>query len=205
LHGSSCEASRGYSSSTSAQQPARGSGGNGRHDQEQPDLRQRLAADEHGGELGERTGAALQAAQAAGNPAVGMDEQARFLWSSVYPELSRGGTGLLDHVTARAEAQSVRLALLYALLDQAAEIRLPHLEAGLAVWHYCAASARVIFGDLLGEPAADCIMRALRQVAPAGLTRTDINNLFGRHLAAVHIDRAARVPPPASLEVDGAR
>jgi hypothetical protein len=115
---------------------------------------------------------------------------ARFLWSSIYPELSRGGTGLLDHVTARAEAQSVRLALLDALLDQVTEIRLPHLEAGLAVWHYCAASARVIFGDLLGEPAADCIMRALRQVAPAGLTRTDINNLFGRHLAAVHIDRA---------------
>jgi hypothetical protein len=141
-------------------------------------------------DLGEQTGAALQAAEAAGSCVVGMDAGARFLWTSVYTELSRGGTGLIDYVTARAEAQSVRLALLYALLDQATEIRQPHLEAGLAVWHYCAASARFIFGDLLGEPIADTILRMLRQVAPAGLNRTDISALFGRHVAAGHLDRA---------------
>jgi hypothetical protein len=141
-------------------------------------------------DLGERTGRALQTATAATGAAVGMDAAARFLWTSVYPELSRGGTGLIDYVTARAEAQSVRLALLYALLDGETEIRLPHLEAGLAVWQYCAASARFIFGDLLGEPVADSILRALRQVAPAGLTRTDIYNLFSCNLKVAHIDRA---------------
>jgi hypothetical protein len=55
---------------------------------------------------------------------------------------------------------------------------------------YCAASARFIFGDLLGEPVADSILRALRQVAPNGLTKTDIYNLFSRNLVVTNIDKA---------------
>ena len=59
----------------------------------------------------------------------------------------------------------MRLALIYALLDQAEAIDVVHLEAGLAVWQYCEASARYIFGDLLGDPAADLILQTLRRDA----------------------------------------
>jgi hypothetical protein len=43
------------------------------------------------------------------------DKQARAIWHSVYPSLSEGKPGLLGAVTSRAEAQTMRLACLYAL------------------------------------------------------------------------------------------
>ena len=45
------------------------------------------------------------------------DEKARELWEEVYPELSDGQPGLVGDVTSRAEAQVLRLAALYAVLD----------------------------------------------------------------------------------------
>ena len=83
----------------------------------------------------------------------------------------------------------MRLATLYATLSCSQVIRAEHLEAGLAVWEYCEASARYIFGDVLGDPTADTIMQALRQ-APNGLTRTAINDLFGGRRPSTEISRA---------------
>lgn len=56
-----------------------------------------------------------------------------------------------------------------------------HLEAALAVWDYCKASARFIFGDTLGDPVADVILQALRAAALEGKTRAEIADLFGHH------------------------
>jgi hypothetical protein len=42
----------------------------------------------------------------------------------------------------------------------------------MAVWAYCEASALRIFGDSLGDPVADDILRALRQSGGNGMTRT---------------------------------
>lgn len=117
------------------------------------------------------------------------DEAARGLWREVYEDLSEGKPGLLGAVTSRAEAQVMRLALIYAVLGQANKIGLPHLEAALAVWRYCEASARYAFGDGLGDPVADEILRALR-ATPEGLTRTQIRDLFGRNKAGDQIGRA---------------
>lgn len=117
------------------------------------------------------------------------DEDARALWYEVYPDLSAGLPGLLGAITARAEAQVMRLACVYALLDMSPLVRRAHLEAALEVWRYCHDSARFIFGEALGEPVADEILRALH-AADDGLTRTDINNLFGRNRSASQITRA---------------
>ena len=65
------------------------------------------------------------------------------------------------HHGARGSADAAA-GLIYALLDGAREIDRVHIEAGLAMWNYCKASARYIFGDLLGNTAADAILRALR-------------------------------------------
>jgi phage/plasmid primase-like uncharacterized protein len=109
---------------------------------------------------------------------------ARAAWSEVYPVLSSGSEGLHGAVTARAEAQVIRLSLIYALLDGAAQIDVPHLLAALAVWNYCDATAKHVFGQSLGNKAADEIMRRLHTAGDAGLTRTEIRDLFGRNLSA---------------------
>jgi Protein of unknown function (DUF3987) len=110
-------------------------------------------------------------------------------WEEFYRREAEERDGLLGAVTGRGEAQVVRLALIYALLDGDNAIRLPHLDAAIAVWDYCLGSARYIFGGMLGDPTADAILEALRQ-QPAGMTTTAIRDLFGRHKSATERDRA---------------
>jgi hypothetical protein len=110
------------------------------------------------------------------------------MWISVYPKLSQGLPGLLGSVLSRAEAQVMRVACIYALLDRSEVIRRPHLLAALAVWEYVEASAKFIFGDSLGDPVADLTIAALR-ANRGGLTRTEISNLFGNNSTSQEIDR----------------
>jgi hypothetical protein len=117
------------------------------------------------------------------------DARATALWKEVYPALTQDVPGLLGSIISRAEAQVTRLSLLYALLDAAEEIGQEHLLAALAVWDYCEASARHIFGDALGFPDADRILSKLRKES-CGLTRTQIRDLFARNRGETQIDAA---------------
>lgn len=117
------------------------------------------------------------------------DPEARDLWATVYPKLSEGKPGMVGALTSRAEAQVLRLSMIFALLDGEVYIRTQHLLPALAVWDYCETSVRYIFGQSLGDPIADAILSSL-QVAANGLTRTEVNNLFGRHESAERIQRA---------------
>lgn len=121
---------------------------------------------------------------------VEMTSNAAAAWERVYQTLASGGDGLHGAVTARAEAQVCRLALIYALLDGADKIDVPHLLAALAVWEYCDATAKFIFGASLGDRFADEILRGLRKAGDAGLTRTEIRDLFRRHQSAERIGAA---------------
>lgn len=120
------------------------------------------------------------------------EPSAREIWHRVYADLSEGKLGLFGAVTSRAEAQTMRLACLYALLDRSTAIRPEHLKAALAVWEYAEASARYIFGDVLGDPTGDAIIAALRQAAN-GLTRSQISSALGRNKGAREVDRALRM------------
>ena len=97
---------------------------------------------------------------------------------------------MLGAVTGRAEAQCIRLALLYALLDEAPQIGARHLRAALALWKYCEDSARFIFGTALGDSIADEILLSLRSAGSAGLSRTAIRDLFKRHEKSERIGTA---------------
>ena len=121
---------------------------------------------------------------------VNLTDGAKQLWCEIYPVLSAGQPGLLGAITARAEAQTMRLALIYALLDGVGEIDRVHIQAGLAMWAYCEASARYIFGDLLGNKTADAILATLRRRAPSGLTRSEISDVFGRNRSSGDIFQA---------------
>lgn len=122
------------------------------------------------------------------------DDQARVLWHQVYDLLSAGKPGLLGAVTARAEAQVMRLACLYALLDSSPVIKLEHLEAGLALWDFCERSAAHIFGSSLGDRTADTLLSELRQVPDVGLTRTEmLHDVFHKNKSAGDIAEALRL------------
>jgi hypothetical protein len=138
-------------------------------------------------DLGRRTAAAIEAARNISR--VMMTSVAKEDWRKVYPVLSEGEPGLLGAMIGRAEAQVIRLALIYALFDRCAEIDFGHLQAAIAVWEFCESSVRYIFGDALGDPIADEILRQLR-AAKDGLTRTQVRDLFGRHRTADRIGLA---------------
>jgi hypothetical protein len=130
--------------------------------------------------LGGEVGAALGFARNAGE--VTQDGEAWSLWSEVYESLSEGRPGLSGALAARAEAQTLRLSLIYALMDRSRTIGAVHLRAALALWRYCEASIRLIFGDATGDPHADRILAALRANGP--MSQTDVSSLFGRNLPA---------------------
>lgn len=96
---------------------------------------------------------------------------------------------MVGALTSRAEAQVLRLSVIFALLDGERFVRVHHLLPALAVWDYCEASVRQIFGHAIGDPVADTILEALKS-APDGLSRTEVSSLFGRHETADRIQQA---------------
>jgi len=119
---------------------------------------------------------------------VQFDENARILWESVYEELSGEEPGLVGAILARSEAQVLRLALTFAMLDCSGVITFEHLDAAYQLWQYCEDSCRYIFGQKIGDPVADRIIVNLRE--KQSLSRTQISNLFNRHMGAEKIDCA---------------
>ncbi|HVG57432.1 MAG TPA: hypothetical protein VNA24_02680 [Hyalangium sp.] len=125
-------------------------------------------------------------------------EAARRLWREVYPALTSDRLGMFGQATSRAEAQVVRLSLLYALLDKANVIAEAHLAAALALWQYASDSALYIFGAAMPDPRAHRILDALRE-QPAGLTRSDMMRLFKRHETSANLSAALETLSGAGL------
>jgi hypothetical protein len=128
---------------------------------------------------------------------MGFDDGAADLWTDEYANLTRDRHGLLDAATSRAEAHALRWSMIYAVLDGSPLIRLEHLRAGLEVWRYAFDSARVLWGDALGNPLADELLRALR-ARPDGMSRAAIYDYLGRNVRRDQIDQALVL-----LEVEG--
>jgi hypothetical protein len=117
------------------------------------------------------------------------DDEAREIWREVYGPLSDGRPGLAGALLGRAEAHVMRMAMLYALLDRTCVIGAPHLLAALALWDYAERSVLYVFGDSLGDPVADDLLRLLRS-CPNGLTRNEIMDYFRRNVSSDRIGRA---------------
>jgi hypothetical protein len=135
--------------------------------------------------------------QLSGDPAsrlLTMTEAAEAAWDPVYHGWGVERPGLLATLTARAAPQTLRLAMLYALLDKANQIDVAHLRAALAVWNFCEASADHIFGaTVLGDEVADPILNALKRAGQRGMSRWEIRDLFGGHQPKWRIDAALRL------------
>jgi hypothetical protein len=121
--------------------------------------------------------------------AIQRSSEANQLWREVYADLTKSRSGIFGSMVSRAAPQVMRLACIYAMLDRQMAIGRQHLDAALAIWAYCEDSARWIFGEAVGDPVADEILRQLHE-NPAGLTRTEIGNALGRHQPREALDSA---------------
>jgi hypothetical protein len=128
------------------------------------------------------------------------DATANALWGKIYGELSDGRPGLLGAMLNRAETQVVRLSLTFALMDSSPIVTVDHLKAALAVWDYCEASVRLIFGEATGNPDADRILDALRQSPDNRMTDEAVQReIFKNHgghrktAALTELERLGRV------------
>jgi len=103
-------------------------------------------------------------------------------WHHLYiNELSTGDAqGVWGQVTDRAEAQVVRLSLLFAIMDLSRRIELKHIKAAKAVWDYSFKSAQWVFGD---SPYSANGKRLLESLQNGTLTLTQISHdVFNKHL-----------------------
>ena len=139
--------------------------------------------------LAHRVRDALQKARTVG--VLRRTPDAETYWSDLYEEMANSDPGgLVGAVTARAEAQALRLSVLYALIDGTNRIGVEHVEAGHALWRYCEASAAYVFGDSIGDEVADRLLAALRAAGPDGLDGTQQRDVFARHVSAKRIAAA---------------
>jgi hypothetical protein len=113
------------------------------------------------------------------------DEEATDHWKVVYPELTTGRQGLLGAATNRADAQVVRLSMIFALTDNSSTIQLKHLKAALALWSRCFQSAVKLFGPKIQSKYAQKIFDELKKRPHGTMTRTQITvDVFGRNIRA---------------------
>jgi hypothetical protein len=141
--------------------------------------------------LGRRVAHVVETASVLGE--LRRDDACRERWYEVYPWLSEPTGGLAGAVVSRAEAQVTRLALLFAVLDQSSVIQVEHLNAGLAIWAYCEASARYLFGDSTGNALADRIERILREAHPDGMVKDQLHGALGRHVRGDKLDHGLQL------------
>jgi len=124
--------------------------------------------------------------QASGVERLHRDPAAKALWRKVYRELADDdASGLLGAVTSRAEAQVLRLSMIYTLLDGSDTITPDHLQAALALWRYCRSSAAMIFGDSSGDALSDRLLTIIRETP--GISRTEIHRRISSNVKAAEL------------------
>lgn len=113
------------------------------------------------------------------------------LWEELYDRMAEDDPGgLVGSITARPEAQTLRLSVVYAICAGSPVVEVEHLEAAYAFWTYCRDSAAYLFGNALGDPVADKLLAAVRAAGPEGMTGTEQSALFGRHVGARELEAA---------------
>jgi hypothetical protein len=121
--------------------------------------------------------------------------QAARRWEQYYEELARRDLpGVTGAVTSRAEAQMLRLSMLYAALDGHSDIKRQHIDAAYHLWRYCEDSAAWAFARSTGSAHADRLLQALSDASDGRLKRSDVSRqVFGNNSTRAQIDTAIRV------------
>ena len=120
-----------------------------------------------------------------------MTNKAKEAWAAIYPDLSEGRSGTVGALLGRSEAQVLRLAGLYALLDKCPYIMRVHLEAAVALWQYAEDSVEYIFGDVTGDEIADKLLHEIRRCGQ--LTDSEVSASLKRNVSALQLENAKRL------------
>jgi hypothetical protein len=113
------------------------------------------------------------------------------LWDKFYKSITATNKGIVGSIIARSDAHVLRLAMIYAVLDNSAAILPDHLKAAIAFWKYCERSAMWIFGEKTGHKEADQIYWALQREPAGSMTRTEISGqVFNNHASKQTMDAA---------------
>jgi hypothetical protein len=117
--------------------------------------------------------------------------QAESLWKELYLKLNdQKHVGFIDGVLVRDTSHLLKLALIYAILDQVDYIDTVHLQAALALCDYSQATARWLFTERTGNKLANTIFWALCR-NPEGMTRDMIiDDVCYRNTPKIQLDQA---------------
>ena len=126
-----------------------------------------------------------RAKQASGRVEMKMKPEAHKQWEAIYPSLISTHNDVARCVTSRGDANVLRLALNYALLDGADGIDMSHLKAAIAVWEYCRTSAESLFAS--GTESV-LTRRLLNVLARRPHSKTELHAVLHNHTPARRLD-----------------
>jgi hypothetical protein len=109
----------------------------------------------------------------------------------LYKKLTQSRVGIWGSVTARAAQHVMRLSVIQTIINGLREIGMDAQDAAAEDWRYADDSSQFIYAPSY-DPVAETILERLRNVSPAGLTRTDIFNLWKGHKPAEEIETALK-------------
>jgi hypothetical protein len=108
------------------------------------------------------------------------------VWEALYSELATDRAGQVGAALARAEAQVLRLGMIYALLDSSNYVEPDHLLAAYEVWQFSEQSVQHIFNE---NPIQSRILLILSQ-STTPITRTELHRAFANHLGKKELEEA---------------
>lgn len=122
-----------------------------------------------------------------------LTDDAAVTWERIYGALANDEPGVIGQLASRNAPTIMRLAGIYAVLDESPVIAVPHLDAALSLWDYSAASIRYVFTPTATTPTipvapvakpTDTQRRAvLFFLADKSATKTEISTqVFKRNL-----------------------
>jgi len=114
-------------------------------------------------------------------------DSAKSLWEEFYHAAAEPKSGLYGAVTDRAEAQTIRLAMIYALLDRSQVIERVHLKAAIALWNYCESTAGCVFDGQTTRTLHDRILNVIKRF-PDGISKDNLCQRYFKSRKRSEID-----------------
>ncbi len=112
-------------------------------------------------------------------------EAAEAYWAKVYNELGDDDPpGMVGQLVARSEPHTLRLSVLFAVLDRRRVVDVCHIEQAYAWWRYFRASVEYLFAGRSFSPDASKLLGALRDAGRDGLSFGEQSGVFGRNRMA---------------------
>lgn len=145
--------------------------------------------------LGLRVGVAVERARQLGT--LTRTPAAEQRWADLYNSLDDEVDGVVGSLTARAEAQILRLSVAYALLDASETIDVAHLDAAESVWEHCAATVERVFARRQPDWVVPRLLEALAEAGAEGLDGSAQRDVFQRHLDGARLAAARGRPRSA--------